>query len=226
MAVTSVGEPESASIVVPLEVELSIRPMTFDDLGGLDWSGSSAHLQALAEALGRAEGGELELLIVTVRGDRSVGCGAVRFTGADDESGELTMLSVHPDWQSLGVGTALIEALEGRISARGRIGARISVEHDNPRAAALYRRLGYRADGERVESWSVGGGRSYVTTCITAGQTALHRTPLHDTALYSGVMSTVLAWILIAGVAALGLAALGGLVGLLRRPGRPDDVKA
>lgn len=148
--------------------------MTFDDLGGLDWSGSSAHLEALAEALVRAEAGELDLLIITVAGDRSVACGAVEFSrpadadgGADSGSGELSMLSVREDWQSVGLGTILIGALESRIVARARARARISVEHDNPRAAALYRRLGYHVDGERVESWSVGAGRRYVTTCIT-----------------------------------------------------------
>ena len=42
---------------------------------------------------------------------------------------------------------------------RGRIGA----EHDNPRAAALYRRLGYVAYGTELDSWSEGEGRTYVT---------------------------------------------------------------
>lgn len=140
--------------------------MTFEDLSGLDWSGSSAHLEALAEALVRAEADEVDLIILTVAGDRSVACGAVDFTRRAD-AGELSMLSVHPDWQSLGLGTTVVGALEARIAGRGRSLARMSVEHDNPRAAALYRRLGYREDGERIESWSVGGRRRYVTTCVT-----------------------------------------------------------
>ncbi len=156
-----------------LVVELDVRAMDFDDLPGLDWSGSSAHLEALAEALVRVGAGDLDLVIITVgradhRGQsaRSVACGAVEFV-RHPGAGELSMLSVHPEWQSLGLGTILIGALEERIAARGRTFARMSVEHDNPRAAKLYRRLGYVADGERVEDWSVGGRRRYVTTCTT-----------------------------------------------------------
>jgi len=39
------------------------------------------------------------------------------------------------------------------------------VEHDNPRAAALYWRLGYRETGTVLDSWPVAGGRTYVTIC-------------------------------------------------------------
>ena len=156
-----------------LPVQLDVRAMDFDDLSGLEWSGSSAHLQSLAEALVRAGEGELDLVIITVgrpdrpgQSSRSVACGAVEFVRHPD-AGELSMLSVHPEWQSLGLGTILIGACEDRIAGRGRRFARMSVEHDNPRAAKLYRRLGYVADGERVEDWSVGGRRRYVTTCTT-----------------------------------------------------------
>ena len=82
-----------------------------------------------------------------------------------DESGTIWMLSVHEAWQSLGVGTLLIRALEQRILAVGRIVARIGVEHDNPRARALYLRLGYRESGSELESWPIGAGRRYVTVC-------------------------------------------------------------
>jgi len=53
--------------------------------------------------------------------------------------------------------------LEERARSLGVDTARITVEHDNPRARALYLRLGYREVGSRVESWAVAGGRTYVT---------------------------------------------------------------
>jgi ribosomal protein S18 acetylase RimI-like enzyme len=75
------------------------------------------------------------------------------------------MLSVHEVLQGLGIGTGLIRALERRtvLATRGR--ARINVEHDNPRARTLYRRLGYREVGSTLDAWPVAGGKTYVTVC-------------------------------------------------------------
>jgi ribosomal protein S18 acetylase RimI-like enzyme len=39
------------------------------------------------------------------------------------------------------------------------------VEHDNPRARALYERLGYSEAGATLDSWPVAGGKTYVTAC-------------------------------------------------------------
>jgi ribosomal protein S18 acetylase RimI-like enzyme len=39
------------------------------------------------------------------------------------------------------------------------------VEHDNPRARALYERIGYTEAGAALDSWPVAGGRTYVTAC-------------------------------------------------------------
>jgi ribosomal protein S18 acetylase RimI-like enzyme len=80
----------------------------------------------------------------------------------DLDVGRLEMLSVHETFQDLGVGTWLIRALEERVRAAGRSKAELTVEHDNPRAGALYRRLGYREVGSALESWPSGGG-TYVT---------------------------------------------------------------
>jgi ribosomal protein S18 acetylase RimI-like enzyme len=65
---------------------------------------------------------------------------------------ELTNLQVHRAERGRGVGTALIEAAEERVRARGlrRIGA--GAANDNPRAAMLYARLGYSDTGLRAES--------------------------------------------------------------------------
>ncbi|MBA8796226.1 ribosomal protein S18 acetylase RimI-like enzyme [Friedmanniella endophytica] len=148
-----------------LRVPLAVRDLEFDDLSELEWSGGPKHVEALAEAIGLRLEGRAELLLVTAgRRAQTVGCGAVDYRKAED-AGELWMLSVHPAWQSLGVGTVLIGALEDRIRERGLPRARLGVEHDNPRAHALYRRLGYVDDGTELDGWGEGGGRTYVTVC-------------------------------------------------------------
>nr|WP_281373086.1 GNAT family N-acetyltransferase [Kineococcus aurantiacus] len=85
--------------------------------------------------------------------------GAVRGFGAVDlvvqpGRGALFGLVVHPAHRSRGLGTALVRALEERARARGARGAVLEVEVDNPRALALYERLGYRRAGTTVASWT------------------------------------------------------------------------
>jgi ribosomal protein S18 acetylase RimI-like enzyme len=60
-------------------------------------------------------------------------------------AGTLWRLAVHGALQSCGIGTLLIEAAEQRIRARGLHRAELGVEECNPRARALYERLGYAA---------------------------------------------------------------------------------
>lgn len=141
---------------------VAFRDLEPDDLGDLDWSGGDAHLRHVAGALGRAYAGDVVLLVGILPNARLVAMGGVdlaKHAGV----GVLWMLAVHEALQSLGIGTALIGALERRARDAGCATGRISVEHDNPRALALYRRLGYAAVGTEVESWSVTGNRTYVT---------------------------------------------------------------
>ena len=148
--------------VVPVKLRLSVRDLEPTDFGDLDWSGGAEHQRALAAALQAAYAGELAVLVVALANGRLVALGAVDFR-PDPDAGLLTMLSVHERFQSLGLGTRLVAALEKKARRAGCRRSRITVEHDNPRAAALYRRLGYAEVGSRVESWPVAGGRRYVT---------------------------------------------------------------
>jgi len=56
---------------------------------------------------------------------------------------------VEPDYQSKGIGTCLILHLEEVARERGFDAIHLAVGKTNPRAEALYRRLGYRRYGER-----------------------------------------------------------------------------
>ena len=145
-----------------VKLRLTVRDLEPTDLGDLDWSGGSEHVRAMAAALQATYTDDMAVLVVALANGRLAATGAVDFR-PDPAAGELTMLAVHEHLQSLGLGTRLVTALEKRIRARGRRTARLTVEHDNPRARALYLRLGYREVGSRVESWPVAGGRTYVT---------------------------------------------------------------
>ncbi|HET9650067.1 MAG TPA: GNAT family N-acetyltransferase [Microlunatus sp.] len=143
---------------------VTFRDLEPADLSDLEWSGSATHVAHVAVELGRAYAGEIEILIGELPNRRLVALGAVDPTGRADV-GVLWMIAVHETLQSLGIGSALIAALEDRARAAGCRTARLSVEHDNPRAQALYRRLGYVPTGSVLESWPVTGGRTYVTVC-------------------------------------------------------------
>jgi ribosomal protein S18 acetylase RimI-like enzyme len=145
-----------------VKLRLTVRDLEATDLADLDWSGGAEHVRALAAALQARYADEMAVLVLALPNERLVAVGAVDFR-PDPGAGVLTMLSVHEHLQSLGLGTRLIAALEKRVRKRGLHRVQLSVEHDNPRALALYRRLGYREVGSRVESWPVAGGRTYVT---------------------------------------------------------------
>jgi len=143
---------------------LTVRDLQPEDLGDLDWSGGPFHVDAIAARMQASFGGEAALVVVRLPNHRLVATGVVDFT-RDPAYGLIMMLAVHETLQSLGLGSIVIGALEQRIRERGRRVARIDVEHDNPRAAALYWRLGYRETGTVLDSWPVAGGRTYVTIC-------------------------------------------------------------
>jgi ribosomal protein S18 acetylase RimI-like enzyme len=144
-----------------MQLTLNLRDLQPDDLGDLEWSGGPEHIVALAGALQASFTGEVALVVVELANGRLIANGAVDFR-RDPDVGRLEMLSVHETFQDLGVGTWLIRALEERVRAAGRSKAELTVEHDNPRAGALYRRLGYREVGSALESWPSAGG-TYVT---------------------------------------------------------------
>lgn len=151
---------------VQLPIQLSVRALEVTDLPDLEWSGGPQHITALATALDRSYAGEVDLEVIFAPNGRSIAVGAVDYRKRPG-CGELWMLSVLDAWQSTGVGAVLITALEDRIAGRGLRTATLGVEHDNPRAAALYRRLGYRAAGTELDGWQLADGRSYATVCHT-----------------------------------------------------------
>ena len=139
-------------VVLPL----TVRDLTAADLPSCAWSGGPMHIAAIAAALDRAGRGEVEFLAACPPSGLPVALGGIDYTKIPG-AGVLWMLAVHGALQSCGIGTVLIEAAEQRIRARGLGRAELSVEECNPRARALYERLGYVAYGSAPESWDEDG---------------------------------------------------------------------
>ncbi|MFJ9580213.1 GNAT family N-acetyltransferase [Streptomyces sp. NPDC101191] len=128
-----------------------IRPCRAEDIAPLD-----RHLPAPgaptrhADRFARQEAGQGTYLIAW-RDGRPAGHGQVRWDGcaapevraAVGDCPEFNGLDVREELRGRGVGTALILAAEELARERGRTLLGLGVAHDNPRAAALYARLGY-----------------------------------------------------------------------------------
>ena len=91
----------------------------------------------------RGEVPDSETSVIEIEGERA---GRLRIVRAPDHH-ELAGIQLLPAHQGHGIGTHLVEQF--LVEARGAgLPARISVEKDNPRARALYERLGFVAVGE------------------------------------------------------------------------------
>jgi ribosomal protein S18 acetylase RimI-like enzyme len=135
-------------VVVPLIV----RDLTIDDLPSCAWSGSALHLASIATMLERTRRGEADYLAACPPSGLPVGVGGIDYM-ENPGAGTLKQLSVLGALQSCGIGTVLIRSAEQRILARGRDWAELGVEESNPRARALYTRLGYVAYDREPDSW-------------------------------------------------------------------------
>ena len=85
---------------------------------------------------GLAEGSET--CVIEIDGERA---GRLRLVQADDHA-ELAGIQLLPTHQGRGIGTYLIEQFLVEARRAGLV-PRVSVEKDNPRARALYERLGF-----------------------------------------------------------------------------------
>jgi len=135
-----------------IALPLTVRDLTAADLPACRWSGGRTHLASIAGELDRAARSEAEYLAVCPPSGLPVALGGIDYVKIPG-AGLLWQLAVHEALQSCGIGTILIQAAEQRIRSRGLRWAELGVEECNPRARALYERLGYVAYGSAPESW-------------------------------------------------------------------------
>ncbi|WP_369167903.1 GNAT family N-acetyltransferase [Streptomyces sp. R28] len=115
-----------------------------------------------AARFGRQEAGDSTYLIPWLDG-RPVGHAEVRWTGCAAPEArasrpgcpEINGLFVWPEsLRSRGIGTALVRTAERMAKERGIGAMGLGVDDDNPRAAALYARLGYLPTVPYVDRWT------------------------------------------------------------------------
>ncbi|WP_407553647.1 GNAT family N-acetyltransferase [Streptomyces sp. Pv4-95] len=153
-ASADVPAPGPGSPAVTLQ--LTVRDLLPADLPACGWSGSPLHLRSVAGELERARQGEVDYLAVCPPSGLPVAIGGVDYRARAD-AGLLWQLAVLPALQSCGIGTVLMAGAEARIRGWGLAHAELAVEDDNPRARALYERLGYVAYGQEAEAWDEQG---------------------------------------------------------------------
>lgn len=89
---------------------------------------------------------EESVLLVAWAGDVPVGQGQLT-SGVEPELRNLQVATVA---RGHGVGTTIVRAAEARARAAGAVALSVGVADDNPRARALYERLGYVGTGIRT----------------------------------------------------------------------------
>jgi ribosomal protein S18 acetylase RimI-like enzyme len=163
-----VDSESMARFVTEVAIPLTIRDLAIEDLPSCAWSGGATHLASIAKALERARRGEVDYLAVCPPSGLPVALGGIDYV-RNPGAGTLWQLAVHGALQSCGIGTILIHAAEQRVLGRGLHRAELGVEESNPRARALYDRLGYIAYGRAHESWDEqapdGSVYRYETVC-------------------------------------------------------------
>lgn len=127
------------------QVDLQVRPCTVADVAVMrEAQPAGADLAATFFEAQQAGG---VVYLIAWDGAEPLGDG-VLVTGAGDAVPELKNLNVRGAHRSRGVGSALIRAAEELCRAQRADRMQVGVSLDNPRARALYERLGYVGTGE------------------------------------------------------------------------------
>jgi ribosomal protein S18 acetylase RimI-like enzyme len=131
--------------------EVVIREIVEDDLAGLNEWYFGERGERFRRSYERHRDGDVVYLIAEANGK------PVGHLGIDLTRGPrvafLWQFGVSPSLQRLGIGTAMLLRAEEAARERGFALAEIAAEVDNPRARALYERVGYVLIGERDGEW-------------------------------------------------------------------------
>lgn len=150
---TAVAEHQS----LHLFLDCCVRGVRPDDLPRLEWFGTHAHLRNMEEANLRDVEAGAKLWLVAEANSFPIGHLKINLRVEDplrgNPRGYLFALRVFEPFQGLGIGTALIQAAEQTLRARGFRYVSIAVARENRRARRLYQRLGYTIYREEIGRW-------------------------------------------------------------------------
>lgn len=142
-----------------LQERITIRPITAEDLPGLEWDGLYMALRSVfRQTFEQMQQGQRVMLIAVV-GETIVGQVFVQLISSETEfangvdRGYVYALRVRPEWQRQGLGTRLVVAAEAELHSRGFTTAVIAVGKENVAARRLYERLGYRIFADDPGVW-------------------------------------------------------------------------
>ncbi len=142
-----------------LDIDLSVREAESGDSSSLaallsGFTGLETTAAQVEARLQRIRG--LELVLVAEVEGRLVGFGCLRCLpclGEDGPFAELSDLFVSAESRRLGIGEALVRALEARARAAGALGWQVNVDPDNEAARRLYQKLGFARFAVAQQKW-------------------------------------------------------------------------
>ncbi|MGW5635092.1 GNAT family N-acetyltransferase [Streptomyces sp. NPDC003832] len=154
---------------------MDITVCTASDVALLDrYMGSPGRTSFHARRFARQRAGQCTYLVAHLDGRpvghtemRWIGCSAPEVRAARPGCPEIGGLAVWPDHlRSRGIGSALVGAAEELARRRGLSAVGIGVGRDNPRAAALYERLGYRPLTDYLDRYSYDDQDGALRECV------------------------------------------------------------
>jgi ribosomal protein S18 acetylase RimI-like enzyme len=142
-----------------LEIDVCVREAQERDAAALALlfsvsSGVATTAAQIEERLRRVRG--VEVCLVAEVAGQVVGVGCLRCLpclGEDGPYAELSDLFVSIESRRLGIGEALVAALETRAKAAGALGWQVIVDANNEPARSLYRKLGFATFAVAQQKW-------------------------------------------------------------------------
>ena len=140
---------------------LNIQQVKKEDLADLEWEGEYSKYRRMYASLYRdSQQGRALMWMVETQAHTMVGQAFVllksgEMAAADGERRAYVFsLRIKPRFRNQGIGTYLMDFIQGDLRDRGYKFITLNVAKENPDALRLYKRLGYKVIGSHPGKWS------------------------------------------------------------------------